>query len=127
MDIITLTHADLPVANPARLSEELEAALGVALQVLVRQTGGQVTEALVKRADGLSLTVEDETLIRSVAETHDPGLLSTEQADEEARDLRRTEARDRLVGIGADGVRATGLPDLADVVADIVEALELDL
>jgi hypothetical protein len=125
VETIVLTPNELPAANPARLLEELEAALGFGVTLEVRQQGGMLIEALVSHIGGEVFTTGEVTTVLNVAALHDPEMLSSGQAAEEMRVSRRDAARDRLRVLNTDDVRLMDLSALANVVADLVEALGL--
>lgn|SRR5574341_2554762 len=127
MEQVVLTPTDLPAANPARLVEELAAALSDEVALTVRQQVGQLIEAQVRLASGAPFAPDQVSEVYAVAAAHDPGLLSSGQEIERYETERRRAARTRLIALGADGVRLTGMPELSGMVADIVEALGLDV
>lgn len=132
MNEITLTAQDCVAINPDLLREELEAALGVAVQLTARHEGGVLIEAHIRRADGLPFSGDDPAVVYTVAADHDPAGLSTGQAAELDRQLARDEALARLVTTDTDALRqdVAGAADvvalrgaalaLADALADLV-------
>jgi hypothetical protein len=117
----------LDYCNPELLSEELEAALGYDIKLSITREGGAVTAAAVQNVDGAPFSTEDENLIIVTVQAHDYLVSSTAELAREAIETRKALAKGRLEAVGSDGIRVTGLPDLSDIVADIVEALDLDL
>jgi hypothetical protein len=102
VETIILTPNELPAANPPRL-----------------------LEALVSHISGGAFTPGEVTTVLNVAAVHDPEQLSGGQAAEATRVSRRDAACDRLRVLDTDDVRLMDLSALANVVADLVEALGL--
>jgi hypothetical protein len=110
------------IVNPGLLAEELDNNLGYTVTVGYLDNAGSVS-----RTDGLDFSEGDINIINTTLTNHDDGLSSESETNNQALQSRREDAKARLYSVGSAGIRVTGLPDLADIVADIVEALELDL
>ncbi len=125
-DFFQINLTGLSTANPLLLSEEIEAALGVDILLTISTEGGLVTDASVVLRSRQAFNPDQAQIVNQVAENHDPSGLSAAELLHRAKKLRAFSAKGRLVERGADQIRVAGLPDLSDIVADIIEALDLD-
>jgi len=109
--------------NSKLLKKELKAVLGYPVTVAITGGAGEIT----RRGDSGGFSPTEESLIATALAAHNADALTDAQQLEQDVVVRRAAAKARLIATGAEGVRVTGLPVLADIVADIVEALDLDL
>lgn len=86
---IVLTSIDLPYGcNPAKLTDELEAALGYGIRLQSHLIGDVVDTVTLTRRDGQEFSSGDEAIVATVASEHDPEEQTTEQwAEDETRSL----------------------------------------
>lgn len=106
--------------NYALLQEEANTAWGPILRGLGQVDNGDGTFIILFTFVNASVSQSD---VNNLLAAHDGEQLSqSEQVSQ-----RSTNAKERLVAIGADGVRQMGVPEINNALADLIEFLGADL